>query len=86
MCGLAHAENKGTRPVNGLIEPGACDIVVSDKECELHALKIQRDAHDLVAACLHHRRDLDVVTSPELMAKAAREIEPERFLPFAHIL
>ena len=32
ICGLAHAENKGARPVKGLIEPGASDIVVSDKE------------------------------------------------------
>jgi hypothetical protein len=73
-------------PVKGLIEPGSCDIVVRNKERELQALNIQRDAHDLVGAGLYRRRDLDIVTSPKLMARAAREIEPERLLPLAHII
>jgi hypothetical protein len=53
MSGHAKAENKGARPVKRPIEPGAFDIVVNDKKRELQAVKIQRDAHDLVAACLH---------------------------------
>jgi hypothetical protein len=46
-------------------------MVCSEKR-ELQALQIQRDAHDLVAAGLHHRRDLDVVAPPELVTEPAR--------------
>ena len=44
MCGLAHAENKGARPVKRLIEPGVRYVVFGGKERELQALKMQRYA------------------------------------------
>jgi hypothetical protein len=52
MDGGAHPENKGAGPVKRLIEAGARDVILGGKERKLQALKIQRDAHDFVAAGL----------------------------------
>jgi hypothetical protein len=52
----------------------------------MQALKVQRDAHDFVGASFHKWRNLDVVSPRELLADAAREIEPERSLPLGDVL
>jgi hypothetical protein len=76
-----HVEHESGRPIHRLVETSTGKIMVRRQQRKLQALQVQRDAHDLVAARLHHRRDLDVVATPELVPEPARQVKADWLLP-----
>jgi hypothetical protein len=83
VSGPVHVEDKGGGPVERLVEAG--HIMVGSEKRELQALQVQRDAHDLVAASLHHGRNLDVVAPPELVAEPPRQVKAQGLLPLLRV-